>query len=83
MIRKALAFFRFATKAERLMLAYKAWGYDEDQVIERWRADLHKAAMDTRPPRVDGNGWVKGYGDNPPQGTFTFTYPGTDARRGN
>jgi hypothetical protein len=46
-IRKIIRFFRFATKAERLLLAYQAWGYGEDEVLERWRNDLEKSA-DTR-----------------------------------
>lgn len=40
MIRKIAHFFRFATKAERLLLGYQACGYSEAEVLERWRADL-------------------------------------------
>lgn len=44
MIRKVVRFFRFATRAERLLLAYQAWGYSENEVLERWRNDLEKSA---------------------------------------
>jgi hypothetical protein len=50
MIRKVLAFFRFATKAERLMLAYKACGYTEDEVFTRWKADLARAMLAPEQP---------------------------------
>jgi hypothetical protein len=43
MIRKTITFFRFAAKAERLMLAYRAWGFTEEQTLARWRADLARA----------------------------------------
>jgi hypothetical protein len=42
MIRKIAAFLRFANKAERLMLAYRACGFSEEQTIARWEADLHR-----------------------------------------
>jgi hypothetical protein len=42
MIGKIAAFLRFANKAERLMLAYKALGFSEEQTIARWEADLHR-----------------------------------------
>jgi hypothetical protein len=43
MFSKIAAFFRFAVKAERLMLAYKACGFTEEQTLARWRADLARA----------------------------------------
>lgn len=40
MIRNTARFFRFATKAERLLLGYMAQGATEEDVLERWRSDL-------------------------------------------
>lgn len=40
MIRSLLRCIRLGIKAEEIVLAYKAWGYTEEQALQRWRMDL-------------------------------------------
>lgn len=53
MIRSLLRCIRLGMKAEKIVLAYGAWGYGEEEALARWRRDLAEVA-------IQGGAVVKG-----------------------
>lgn len=57
MLKYLIRYLRFASKAERILLGYKALGLSEEQALARWKADLQRAAVGDPPAlsvRADG-----------------------------